>query len=67
MKKAGWKGITAVLLALLLCMGLAPTAFAMVVSLQTDSQGGYYYNMPNLGNLLELNLTDKTNGFTFKL
>ena len=67
MKKTGWKGITAILLTLLLCMGLLSAAFAMVVSLQTDSQGGYYYNMPNLGNLLELNLTDKTDGFTFKV
>ena len=35
--------------------------------MQQDDEIGYYYDMPNVGNLLELNLADRSDGFTFKL
>ena len=57
----------AMILIVALLSAAALTAHAMSVQLSQDGDGGYYYNMPNLANLLELDLTDKPDGFTFKL
>lgn len=60
--------LTAFLLIILLVISAAPvTVFATNVVLQQDDEIGYYYEMPNVGNLLELNLADRSDGFTFKL
>ncbi len=67
MSKKTFKKLTALLLVLLLLISSAPlTAFAEAVQLSGNDDDGYSVNMPASGTDT-LDLSDKTNGFTFKV
>ncbi|MBQ6267623.1 MAG: InlB B-repeat-containing protein [Clostridia bacterium] len=62
-----WKKLTALLLSLTLLLSCAQmTAFAGVLTPETDDQNHYYVNM-NATGTDTLDLSDKTNGYTCKI